>query len=45
MDLPESKEWIDKIKEEFEPKGYKVFHISAATKEGIDRVKICNMGS
>lgn len=29
---------IDKIKKEFEPKGYKVFPISAATKEGLSTV-------
>lgn len=31
-------EVIDKIKKEFEPKGYKVFPISAATKEGLSAV-------
>lgn len=39
MDLPSSKEWLVKIKEEFEPKGYEVYPISAATREGIDRLK------
>ncbi|MBZ2175356.1 GTPase ObgE [Schnuerera sp. xch1] len=39
MDLFESNEWLTKIKSEFEPKGYKVYPISAATKEGIDKLK------
>ena len=39
MDLPTSKEWLAKIREEFEPKGYEIYPISAATKEGIDRLK------
>ncbi len=39
MDLPESKEWLIKIKEEFEPKGYQIYPISAATNEGINRLK------
>ncbi|NMB26887.1 MAG: GTPase ObgE [Tissierellia bacterium] len=39
MDLSQSKEWLIKIKEEFEPKGYKVFPISAATTGGVDKLK------
>lgn len=39
MDLPESKDWLDKIKEEFKPKGYKIYSLSAATKEGINGLK------
>ncbi len=39
MDLFQSKEWIDKVKEEFEPLGYEVFPLSAATMEGINRLK------
>jgi len=39
MDLPNAKEWLQKIKEEFEPKGYEVYSISAATREGIDKLK------
>lgn len=39
MDLPESKEWLIRIKEEFESKGYKIYPISAATGEGIDKLK------
>lgn len=39
MDLPEAEDWLKKIKEEFEPKGYKIYPISAATMEGIDRLK------
>jgi len=39
MDLPEAKEWFEKIKEEFEPKGYKIYPISAATREGIQQLR------
>lgn len=39
IDLPESEDWILKIREEFEPKGYDIYPISAATKEGIDKLK------
>lgn len=39
MDLSESEEWLIKIKEEFEPKGYKIYPISAATREGISKLK------
>ena len=40
MDLiyEDKDEVIDKIKKEFEPKGYKVFPISAATKDGLSAV-------
>ncbi len=39
MDLPGAEDWLMDIKEEFEPKGYKVFPISAATKEGLNKLK------
>jgi len=39
IDLPESKKWLVKIKEEFEPKGYEIYPISAATGEGIEKLK------
>lgn len=39
MDLPQFKDWIGKIKDEFESLGHKVFSISAATKEGIQELK------
>lgn len=39
MDILQSEEWIDKIKEEFEPKDYKVYPVSAATTAGIDQLK------
>lgn len=39
MDISESKEWINKIKDELEPKDYKVYPISAATTAGIDELK------
>ena len=35
MDIPSSSEWIERIKEEFAPKGYEIIEISAATREGI----------
>lgn len=39
MDLPQAEEWLIKIQGEFEPKGYKIYPISAATKEGINKLK------
>jgi GTP-binding protein len=39
MDLPESEEWLKKIREELEPKGFKIYPISAATKMGILELK------
>lgn len=36
MDIPEAAENFEKIKAEYEPKGIKVFPISAATNEGLD---------
>jgi GTP-binding protein len=39
MDIPESEEWLEKIKAEFEPKGYKIYPVSAATLEGIGDLK------
>lgn len=39
IDLPQSEEWIDKLKEEFEPLGYKIFSLSAATMKGINELK------
>ncbi|GFN34497.1 GTPase ObgE [Tepidimicrobium xylanilyticum] len=39
MDLPQFRDWIGKIKDEFEPLGYRVFSLSAATKEGIKELK------
>ncbi|MGM0395473.1 MAG: GTPase ObgE [Bacillota bacterium] len=38
MDIPSSSEWIDKIREEFVPKGYKVLEVSAATLKGIQEL-------
>lgn len=35
MDIPSSQEWLQKVKDEFEPQGIQVFPISAATKQGI----------
>lgn len=35
MDIPSYYEWIEKIKEEFIPKGYEIIEVSAATREGI----------
>lgn len=37
-DLPESSQWVDKIKAEFEPEGHKVLVVSAATREGIQEL-------
>ncbi len=39
MDLPEADTGLEKIKDEFEPKGYKIYPVSAATMEGIDELK------
>lgn len=39
MDIPEAEEGLRKIKEEFEPKGYKIYSVSAATREGIEELK------
>ena len=39
MDLPQAEEWLIKIKEEFEPKGYEIYPVSAATREGINKLK------
>lgn len=39
MDIPGAEEGLEKIKNEFEPKGYKVISLSAATLEGIDELK------
>lgn len=39
MDLSQAEEWLVKIKEEFEPKGYEIYSISAATKDGINKLK------
>ncbi len=36
MDIPEAQENLEKIKAEYEPQGYKVFPISAATNQGLD---------
>ncbi|NMA86884.1 MAG: GTPase ObgE [Tissierellia bacterium] len=39
MDIPSSNEWLEKIKEEFEKQGYEVYPVSAATGEGIKKLK------
>lgn len=39
LDLPGGEEGLQAIKAEFEPKGYKVFSVSAATGEGIKELK------
>ncbi len=39
MDVPGAVEGLEKIKLEFEPKGYKIYSISAATLQGIDELK------
>lgn len=39
MDLPGSEEGLKNIKEEFEPKGFEVYPVSAATSEGIKELK------
>ncbi|CAH2214180.1 GTPase ObgE [Tepidibacter aestuarii] len=38
MDIPEARENYETFKEEIEKRGYKVFAMSAATREGIDEV-------
>lgn len=39
MDLPNGQEGLQAIKDEFEPKGYKVFPVSAASGQGINELK------
>ena len=39
MDLPGADEGLEKLKAELEPKGYKIYPVSAATLEGIDELK------
>ncbi len=39
MDIPESVEQLERLKAEFEPKGYTIYPVSAATGEGIDGLK------
>ncbi|WFA09501.1 GTPase ObgE [Tissierella sp. Yu-01] len=39
IDLPGAEEGLIALKEEFEPKGYKIYSISAATSKGIDELK------
>lgn len=39
MDIAQAGEWLDKIKEEFEDKGYKIYPLSAATGQGIRPLK------
>lgn len=39
MDLPNAEEGLDAIRKEFEPKGYSIYSISAATRAGIDELK------
>lgn len=39
MDIPTSAEGLERLKAEFEPKGYTIYPISAATGEGIDELK------
>lgn len=39
MDMPGGEEGLEAIKAEFEPKGYKVYSVSAATGEGIKELK------
>lgn len=39
MDIPEAIEGLERIKKEFEPKGYKIYSVSAATLEGIESLK------
>ena len=39
MDLPGADEGLEKISKELEPKGYKIYPVSAATLEGIDELK------
>lgn len=37
-DIPSSEEWVEKIKEEFIPRGHRVLEVSAATREGIQEL-------
>lgn len=39
MDIPGAEEGLERIRKEFEPKGYKIYPVSAATSEGIDELK------
>ncbi len=39
MDIPSSKEELEKLRAEFEPKGYVIYPVSAATGEGINELK------
>lgn len=39
MDIPGAKEELERVKLELEPKGYKIYPVSAATLEGIDDLK------
>ncbi|NLL81482.1 MAG: GTPase ObgE [Tissierellia bacterium] len=39
MDLPNAEEGLNKLRNEFEPKRYKIYPISAATSKGIDDLK------
>ncbi|WDV44675.1 GTPase ObgE [Clostridiaceae bacterium M8S5] len=39
MDLPDAEEGYDMLKEELEPKGYKVMKLSAATRSGVNELK------
>lgn len=41
MDIPDAMENFIKIKEKYEPKGYKVYPISAATNKGLDDLLLC----
>lgn len=38
VDIPEAKKNVEKLKEVYEPKGYKVFPISAATNQGLEEL-------
>ena len=39
MDIPTSVEQLEKLRSEFEPKGYTIYPVSAATGEGINQLK------
>ncbi len=39
MDIPSSLEELEKLRKEFEPKGYTIYPVSAATGEGINELK------
>lgn len=39
MDIPTSLEELEKLRQEFEPKGYTIYPVSAATGEGINELK------